>query len=403
VAVFPCGSTLPNASNLNYAVGQTIANAVIARIGTDGKVCIYNLGATHLIADVTGYFPPGAFNPLGQPQRLLDSRPTGGTVDGQFAGIGVRAAQSTLALTVAGRAGVPANAGAVALNVTVDAARGGGFVTVSPCGAALPTASNLNYTQGQTIANAVVARIGSGGAVCFYTDGATDLIVDVTGVFPATTFNALSAPQRLLDTRPGQSTADGMFAGGGIRPAGGTVQLLVAGRAGVPVGASAVILNVTADAAAGDGFVTVHPTGTARPNASNLNYKQGQTIANAAIARVGAGGQICFYTFGSTHLIVDVAGWLTGPPPPAAGGSCPADPPPPTTTSTSSPSTSSSSTSAPSTSSPGIPPNPGDVVNCGDFDSQHDAQEYYDTYYPYYGDVAGLDGDGNGIACESLP
>ena len=87
--------------------------------------------------------------------------------------------------------------------------------------------------------------------MCFYTDGATDLIVDVTGVFPATTFNALDAPQRLLDTRPGQFTADGMFAGGGIAPAGSTLQLLVAGRAGVPASAAAVILNVTADAAVG--------------------------------------------------------------------------------------------------------------------------------------------------------
>jgi hypothetical protein len=397
VSVFPCGSALPNASNLNYAVGQTIANAVIARIGVDGKVCIYNLGATNLIADITGYFPAGVFQPLSQPQRLLDSRPTGGTVDGQFAGIGVRAAHSTLALTVAGRAGVPANAGAVALNVTVDAARGAGFVTVAPCGAALPTASNLNYVTGQTIANAVVARIGSGGAVCFYTDGATDLIVDVTGVFPATTLNALTAPQRLLDTRPGQSTADGLFAGGGIRPAGGTVQLLVAGRAGVPVGASAVILNVTADAAAGDGFVTVHPTGTGRPNASNLNYKQGQTIANAAIARVGAGGQICLYTFGSTHLIVDVAGWLTGPAPPASGSSCPADPPPPTTTTTTTPATTSPPTTAPPNCHPSyptvcIPPPPPDL-NCGDV--------------PYQGftvlppDPHNFDGNHDGVGCEA--
>jgi glucose/arabinose dehydrogenase len=253
---------------------------------------------------------------------------------------------------VAGRAGVPGDAGVVALNVTVDAARESGFVTVHACGTALPTASNLNYIAGQTVANAVVARVGSGGAVCFYTDGATDLIVDVTGVFPATTLNALDAPQRLLDTRPGQFTADGSFAGGGIPPAGSTLQLLVAGRAGVPASAAAVILNVTADAAEDDGFVTVHPTGTGRPNASNLNYKQGQTIANAAIARVGAGGQICLYTFGSTHLIVDVAGWLTGPAPAATDSGCEAasSPPPPTAPPT-----------APTTTPPVIPPNPGDV------------------------------------------
>ena len=330
VTVFACGSPVPNASNLNYAVGQTIANAVITRIGTDGKVCLYNFGATTLIADVTGYFGTGAFEPLSQPARLLDTRPGTATFDGQFSGIGVRDARSTLELTVAGRAGVPVDAGAVALNVTVDAARGGGFVTVFACGVALPTASNLNYVTGQTIANAVVTRVGANGAVCFYTDGATDLIVDVAGEFPATTLNSLSAPQRLLDTRPGLSTSDGLFAGGGVLPAEGTLQLLVAGRAGVPANASAVVLNVTADAAVGDGFVTIHPAGTERPNASNLNYRRGQTIANAAIARVGAGGQICLYTFGATHLIVDVAGWLTGPAPPASDSGCEADSSPPT-------------------------------------------------------------------------
>ena len=352
LTAFPCGISVPNASNLNYGVGDTVANLVIARIGVDGKVCLYNFGATHLIADVTGYFPTGAFNPIDQPRRLLDSRPTGATDDGLFAATGVLVPNSTLALPVAGRVGVPANAGAVALNVTVAFAATNGFITVFPCGAPLPTASNLNYKTAQTIANAVVAKVGAGGAVCFFTEGATDLIVDVTGVFPSTTLNALDAPQRFLDTRPGQSTVDGLAAGGGIRPTEGTFQLVVAGRGGVPANASAVILSVTADAAEDDGFVTVHPTGTGRPNASNLNYRQDQTIANAAIARVGAGGQICLYTFGATHLLVDVAGWMTGPPPPSSGTPCPADPTPPPT--------SPPSSASPNTTSPGVPPNPGD-------------------------------------------
>ncbi len=46
---------------------------------------------------------------------------------------------------------------------------------------------------------------------------------------------------------------------------------------------------------------------------------------------------------------------------------------------------------------------PGDVVNCADFETQQAAQDYFDYYAPRYGDVAGLDRDDNGIACESLP
>jgi hypothetical protein len=105
-------------------------------------------------------------------------------------------------------------------------------------------------------------------------------------------FEPLAAPQRLLDTRPGAATADGQFAGIDVRPAGSTLELVVAGRAGVSATASSVVLNVTVDAARDDGFVTVHPCDTPRPNASNLNYRSGQTIPNTVVTRLGAGGTV---------------------------------------------------------------------------------------------------------------
>ena len=49
------------------------------------------------------------------------------------------------------------------------------------------------------------------------------------------------------------------------------------------------------------------------------------------------------------------------------------------------------------------PENPGDTKNCGDFENYHQAKAWFDTYYPYYGDVARLDGDNDGEPCESLP
>ncbi|MCY0905786.1 excalibur calcium-binding domain-containing protein [Arthrobacter sp. H14-L1] len=52
---------------------------------------------------------------------------------------------------------------------------------------------------------------------------------------------------------------------------------------------------------------------------------------------------------------------------------------------------------------PTQPANPGDTKNCGDFDTWQAAQSWFDTYYPYYGDVARLDSDGDRIACETLP
>lgn len=87
-------------------------------------------------------------------------------------------------LTVVGRAGVPVDASAVVLNVTVTDPAAAGFVTVFPCGVVQPTASNLNFVAGSTVPNAVIAKVGDGGKVCLFSSQATQLIVDVNGYFP---------------------------------------------------------------------------------------------------------------------------------------------------------------------------------------------------------------------------
>ncbi|HUF99256.1 MAG TPA: S8 family peptidase [Ilumatobacter sp.] len=122
----------------------------------------------------------GSFGAL-EPARVLDSRVGGLTVDGGFAGVGVRGAGSVTELLVVGRGGVPVDAGAVVLNVTVTEPEVAGFVSVFPCGGVQPNASSVNYVAGQTVANAVVAKVGVAGKVCVYTLGTAHLIVDVNG------------------------------------------------------------------------------------------------------------------------------------------------------------------------------------------------------------------------------
>lgn len=322
VTAYPCDQKRPTASNLNYAPAQTVPNAVISALAADGTVCLYTRSRTHLVADVSGWFPDGAFTPLASPKRVLDTRPGEPTVDGKFSGGGARAGGSVLTLPIAGRAGVPADATAAAMNVTVTGPAGPGYVTLFPCGSTRPTASNVNFTAGRTVPNLVISKLGDGGAVCVFASQSTHVIVDVAGTLPAATFVPLAAPQRLLDTRPGQPTADGKFAGAGTEPGKGTLQLRVTGRVGIPSTASAVILNVTA-VPSGLGFVTVHPRGSSLPNASNLNTAPGTVVANAVIARVGRGGDICVFTRAASDLIVDVAGYLTGPAPSNSGGQCP--------------------------------------------------------------------------------
>ncbi|MFE7960764.1 hypothetical protein, partial [Streptomyces sp. NPDC057413] len=80
-------------------------------------------------------------------------------------------------------------------------------------------------------------------------------------------------PTRLMDTRSGIGVAAGK-----VGP-GGTVTLQVTGREGIPAtGVSAVVLNVTATGPTASSFVSVHPNGTPRTSASNLNFTAGRTI-----------------------------------------------------------------------------------------------------------------------------
>lgn len=314
LTVWPCDAERPVASNLNYAAGQTIANQVVARLGSTGRICVFTSAPTHLIVDAAGTFAgTSAPSMLDAPARLLDSRTTA-----------VVAAGSTTTVPVRGRSGIAGDARVAVLNVTVTQPVSAGFVTVYPCGADRPNASNLNFVAGQTIANAAIAGIGSGGEVCLYSSATTHLVVDIAGASSTEAFAMLQAPARLLDTRAGSTTIDGQRAGGGLRGAGGAVALEVAGRAGVPSSAGAVMLNVTVTGALGGGFVTAHACGTERPNASNLNYAAGRTIAGSVLARVGIDGKVRLFTSNATHLVVDVAGWLdaSGSAELDAGGVC---------------------------------------------------------------------------------
>ncbi|WP_206665808.1 hypothetical protein, partial [Pedococcus bigeumensis] len=42
LTVYPDGSTMPTASNLNFAAGQTIPNLVIAKVGANGRIALTN-------------------------------------------------------------------------------------------------------------------------------------------------------------------------------------------------------------------------------------------------------------------------------------------------------------------------------------------------------------------------
>lgn len=240
------------------------------------------------------------------PTRLMDTR---------FDGSGPFGAGEVRRLQVAGQGGVPADAAAIVANATVTQGVTDGYVALSPSGGALPGTSNLNWLPGETVPNLVTVAVGGdGGVQVLNAKGTAHVILDVVGYFPGTgggRFHPVS-PVRVADTRLG---------GGPVAP-GGSLTVDVDAVTDLPAGeVSAVVLNVTAANGTAATFLTAHPYGTPRPNASNLNPLAGQTVPNAVVTGVDADGRFSvFNAEGHTDIVVDLLGWYDDGSGDTAGG-----------------------------------------------------------------------------------
>jgi hypothetical protein len=108
-------------------------------------------------------------------------------------------------------------------------------------------------------------------------------------------------PCRVLDTREG---------GGAVGAERSIDVQVVSDTCGVPSGATAAALTITVDRPEGSGFVTAWPTGSTRPEASVLNYRAGQIVANSQLLQIGNGGRVSLFTLAATDLVVDVTGYF---------------------------------------------------------------------------------------------
>jgi 2',3'-cyclic-nucleotide 2'-phosphodiesterase (5'-nucleotidase family) len=317
VTAWPCGTERPVASSANFTPDAAAPNAVISGIGADGQVCLYaGESDVHLIADVNGLVPAGGGFEALTPARLLETREGAPTVDGVAQGEGQIAAGATYTLQVAGRGGVEDGATQVALNVTATDAAAIGYVTVWSCSQPRPIASNVNFVPGKATPNTVVTELGNDGEICLFVgENAVDLIVDVFGTFADDAPLQAVTPARLLDTRTGAPTVDGIGAGNGPIAPGTKLEVQVAGRGGVADDALGAVLNITATDAAGTGYVTAWPCDEPQPNASNVNFVAGEPSPNAAVVKLSADGKICL-TPGEVpvQLIVDVSTYIPGGP-----------------------------------------------------------------------------------------
>jgi len=173
LVVWPSDAPKPTASVLNFGGGDTVPNAVAVKVSASGSFNVYAHNATQVVVDVMGYYAPapgdspdgGGFVGV-TPKRLMDTR--------ERIGAGTLGDGGQVSLNVTGAGAAPASAGAVVLNVTVTNPTNGGFVSVWPSGVSQPTVSNLNYVRGETVANQVTVKVGSGGSVEVFSKFRTD-------------------------------------------------------------------------------------------------------------------------------------------------------------------------------------------------------------------------------------
>ncbi len=355
LTIYPTGTALPRASNLNFGAGTATPNLVTVTLGqtsvsaVERDVNIYNpIGSLNVVADVEGYFLPAASSdPTGEfhsisPLRVCDTRPTqAANACNQHAGTDHRLGPNSVAKinvsgVPSGVAGTPSSipsdgtAQAAVFNLTAIGGTVPTYLSVFPsladgsCRASSST-STLNVAGGATRANRVMVSLGpdaTGGPatdVCVYNAvGSIDFVLDANGWFgsslPSTPLGAqfqAIGPTRVCDTRAGSGTPCSGHALG----TGGTLPIGVAGVAGIPKhGPVAVIANLTAVSPSTTTYLIAYPADvTPRPNASDLNIV-GPVLPNLVVVGLSqlapAGSIRLFNASGNVNAVLDVEGWF---------------------------------------------------------------------------------------------
>ncbi len=298
LTAWPADQGRPLVSNVNFDAGQIRANGSITRVDSSGTFRVFTSVPTEVVVDVVGAFVPASAAAAGRfvprtSTRLFDTRSGPDLAPGR-------------SVTLPLPAGVPGDAVALALNVTVTESAGPGFVTAFPAGRQMPISSILNLDQAnQTRAAAGIFPVSAAGLV-LYMSGGGHIVVDLFGYFTGPSagsgtdglFTAYD-PTRLLDTR-------------GVSPLGNGVPLYPGGGLELPVSqGGSIAYNLTA-VNGSPGYVTAFPAGTSRPPTSTVNsVGAGDVVANFAISQVSNRG-LGFYSQPQTDIVADLQGWFSG-------------------------------------------------------------------------------------------
>ncbi len=312
----PGGPTPAVSYTINWGDGisQTVpassAYVSTATLHTYAKPGTYTITQTsHLtvgasMSATTSFTTVGSnYTPI-NPTRLLDTR------KGTGAPLAKVPAGKNVTVKIAGLHGIPADATAVAMNLTVADATGNGYLSAAPGGSSTST-SNVNYTAGQVVANSAIVPLKN-GSITIYNKGtgSTDVIADVSGYFAQSAGGgyADATLKRILDTRNGTGAPVAQIA------ANTGIPVTVAGVDAIPSGATAVAVHVTVADTTGNGWIAAEANGAGTPGTSILNYGKDQIVSNTVIVPVAPDGKIELYNGGGhtpVDLLADVSGYFT--------------------------------------------------------------------------------------------
>lgn len=281
-----------------------------AGVGYDQATGWGSIDAYHLVSEWTsnaalpvgGSNTPLEFVPLASPCRAVDTRDS----EGPDGGPGL-AAGTTRAFNLPGsNCGIPANALAYALNVTVVPNAALGYLSIWPSGQARPLVSTTN-SDGRVKATAAIVKAGPDGGVNVYVTNPTHLVMDISGYFvpsgASSQFQFFPLPPcRLIDTR---TAAQGPYLRGGQQRT-----FNVAGNCGLPSTAQAYSLNFTVVPHTALGYLSAWPAGANQPQTSILNAPLGDVTANAAIVSAGQNGSLSTFASNDTDLVIDINGYF---------------------------------------------------------------------------------------------
>ncbi len=267
--------------------GYRTRSLMMAEVFTATLAVAERVGGDAPLPDAIG--SASSFVPL-SPERAVDTRPTTPV-----------AAGTTLTVDLGER--IPERATAVAVNITATGSDAAGYLTAHPCDRTRRDVSSVNYGARISRGSMAVVPLAGNGTFCVFSSATSHVLVDLQGVFvptgsgsgagAETGLQTISTPDRIADTR-------------------------VTGRVGTlvvstPPGADAVAVNLTADAAHVDGYLTAFPCDVTKPEVSNVNFLAGEPVAGAAFVPTSDANTICVFSSTPVDVIVDLTGtFVTG-------------------------------------------------------------------------------------------